>query len=331
MRLFKVIASGMMALLCLNAFCLVYYKIPFSYPSKTGVTDLCYGEHNSYSRMVEGFGYGRMNNEGFNNLEDYNEQPVDILVMGASHMEAFQVPQHKTTVALLNRFFEHTKYVYNIGISSHFFPRVVNNFEAAVRYYEPKEYVVIETGSIQFNVQELEDGLHQRLSRIPAYYSKIRNIVQKILPYLRLLNYQLKTYLKMNKPDTEKSIAVFNREQYAAVLDAVMKRLSQIGAEHDLKILIFYHPYFTLNYDGSIAEKTDYAYLTMFENACRDNNITFVTMAPIFIEAYKNNHVLPHGFLNTAVGAGHLNQTGHRLIAGELFRLIGNSEKDGSL
>jgi hypothetical protein len=45
-------------------------------------------------------------------------------------------------------------------------------------------------------------------------------------------------------------------------------------------------------------------------------------MTGAFTEEYKRSHVLPHGFANTAVGAGHLNKNGHRIIAAELFRQI---------
>ncbi|GHV00259.1 hypothetical protein FACS189483_10210 [Spirochaetia bacterium] len=86
----KIITAGMMALFVLTIFCLVYYNIPVHVTSKSGTTDYVWGKYAYYSKMTEGFGTGRMNNEGFNNLEDYNAQSIDILLMGSSQNAAKQ-------------------------------------------------------------------------------------------------------------------------------------------------------------------------------------------------------------------------------------------------
>jgi hypothetical protein len=152
----KFILAGITAFLLLNIFCFVYYNMPVDITTETGTTDYVWEKHAYYSKMTEGFGYGRMNNEGFNNLQDYNAQPVDILVMGSSQMEGTNVPQNKTTTALLNELFNGQKYVYNIGISGHTFPHIVNNIETTIQYYNPTEYLVIEIGSMQCDIQDLE-------------------------------------------------------------------------------------------------------------------------------------------------------------------------------
>jgi hypothetical protein len=327
----KFILAGITAFLVLNIFCFVYYNIPVHITTKTGVTDYIWEKHVYYSKMTEGFGYGKTNNEGFNNIQDYNAQPIDILVMGSSHMEGTNVPQNKTTAVLLNEFFNGLKYVYNIGISGHNFPRIVNNIETAVQYYKPNEYIVIETGSTQFNIQDLEASINGTLKRLPSYDNKIMFFLQK-MPYLRLIYSQYKHFTGNGEENTpEQNNIAFDKENYSIVLNAAMKKLHRVSIEQDIKIIIFYHPHFIFNDNGSIPENTDYEYLTIFKNICFNNDIVFINMADYFIEEYNNNHILPHGFSNTSIGAGHLNKNGHRLIANELFRQINIMEKDGSI
>ncbi|MHB9291330.1 hypothetical protein Holit_00404 [Hollandina sp. SP2] len=323
--------AGIMAFLFLNVFCLVYYKLPVHITTKTGVTDYMWEKYAYYSKMTEGFGYGKMNNEGFNNLQDYNAQPIDILVIGSSQMEGTNVPQNKTTTALLNEYFNGLKYVYNIGTSGHNFPHIVNNIETAVQYYKPNEYIVIEIGSTQFNIQDLEASINGTLKRIPSFNNKNMFFLQK-MPYLRLIYFQYKNFTGNGEEDEPKQNDIaFDKENYSIVLDAAIKKLHRISIEQDIKITIFYHPHFILDEKGSIYDNTDYEYLAIFKKICFNNDIAFINMEDYFIEEYNSNHILPHGFSNTAVGAGHLNKNGHRLIANELFRQINIMEKDGSI
>jgi hypothetical protein len=127
--LFKMSVAGCMAILILSAPCLVYYDIPLTVPIREGVTDFTAEPYHRYSNGTEGFGYGRMNNEGYNTLLDYNAQQIDILIMGSSQMEGYQIPQRKIAAALLNNLLDGSKYVYKIGVSGHNLYTVANNFE----------------------------------------------------------------------------------------------------------------------------------------------------------------------------------------------------------
>jgi hypothetical protein len=109
----------------------------------------------------------------------------------------------------------------------------------------------------------------------------------------------------------------------------VLARLRQTSAENGVNLIIFYHPHLTLNSDGSASADTNAEYLALFKNACDNNGVYFVDMTETFTRAYRERHVLPHGFWNTHVGAGHLNKNGHSLIARELFEQIQALEKDG--
>ena len=37
---------------------------------------------------------------------------------------------------------------------------------------------------------------------------------------------------------------------------------------------------------------------------------------------YNQNYILPHGFINSSIGNGHLNKYGHKMLAEELYKII---------
>ena len=52
----------------------------------------------------------------------------------------------------------------------------------------------------------------------------------------------------------------------------------------------------------------------------RKNDIVFVDTGDAFLKAYENDYSVPYGFSNTTIGNGHLNQTGHRIVAEEFYK-----------
>jgi hypothetical protein len=288
--------------------------------------------------MTEGYGSGRMNNEGLNNLEDFRRQQIDILLMGSSHMEGINVAQTETVAARLNNMFSKTKYVYNLGFSTHDFLRNANNLEAAIKIYKPNEYIVIEFRETEIaSMQELKDVVDFKLRKLPSFDSGILSYLQK-MPYLRLGYRQVKLLtdfhvvdmLKIFNPNnhaSDKTMNVFDQERYSEVLELVMSRISKICTDNGLKLIIFRHPQLVLNKDGTATVKTDTEYLDAFQVACNDNDIYFIDMADVFMQEYNTKHALPHGFYNTAVGVGHLNKNGHYMIANKLYNYINEIER----
>jgi hypothetical protein len=216
-----------------------------------------------------------------------------------------------------------------IGVGGHTFYIVANNFERAVKYYKPEQYVVIETGSVQFDTRSLEGILNYQMESVfqdtesnrRGIRGFFRNSLYKI-PYLKLLWSRIVEFKRNRQNNTAKTDTTFITEDYTQNLNAVISRLRQTCADNAVKPLIFYHPHLRLNKDGSVSADTDDEYLSAFKNACDTNGVLFVDMTGAFISAYNTRHVLPYGFLNTAVGAGHLNKNGHAIIAAELFKRI---------
>ena len=98
----KAIAGGVIALLALNAFAMLYYNVPVHYTNPDGAPENKWETSTYYSKGTEGFAWGVTNNDGFNNLRDYTPgERIDILLMGSSHMEGFNIAQDENAGALV--------------------------------------------------------------------------------------------------------------------------------------------------------------------------------------------------------------------------------------
>ena len=127
------------------------------------------------------------NNDGFNNLRDYTPgEQIDVLLMGSSHMEAFNVAQDKSTASVLNRLFDGKKYVYSIGTAGHTLPYCVKHLGSALDTYVPAQYVLLETASLDLTPADMEGALDGSLADIPSYTGGLVGLLQRV-PLLRLL------------------------------------------------------------------------------------------------------------------------------------------------
>ena len=129
----KVMGAGIIAVAILNILCLFYYNIPIHQRNPNGATDYIWETEKFYSRGTEGFAWGKTDKNGYNNKKI--PEKIDILLMGSSHMEAFNVSQNKNTAVLLQDMLKESgleEGVYNIGTSGHEFLRCLSNIEAAL-------------------------------------------------------------------------------------------------------------------------------------------------------------------------------------------------------
>lgn len=322
----KTIVSGIIAFTILTLFCCFYENMPVRVPNEDGSTDYKWGANLFYSRATEGFAWGKTNNEGFMNMFDYDDNmKIDILIMGSSHMEAYQVDMSQSTASQLNTLLENET-VYNIGISEHTFLTCVNNLRAAINKYHPKEYVIIETSRIVFSDEEIALAINEEFAELPSYFGGIIGLLQKN-PYLRLIDHQRRTYKNLRERDVERanSPEAFVESDTTVnekLLADLFQKMGVLAEEHGIKVIIVYLPSINISSDGAINVIADQGAISKFKRPCFDNGILFLDMSNRFEEEYKNAHTLPYGFFNTPIGSGHLNQYGHAMIADELYNLI---------
>lgn len=103
---------------------------------------------------------------------------------------------------------------------------------------------------------------------------------------------------------------------------AICKKMEK---EYDTQIIVMFHPFETLNADGSISfAQAEYA--EIFSKVAQKYGIGFVDMTEDFEKMYYEEHHVPHGFSTGEIGAGHINKYGHAAIADRLYRYIESSE-----
>lgn len=74
-------------------------------------------------------------------------------------------------------------------------------------------------------------------------------------------------------------------------------------------------------------DDTDWTVVKDFAECCRAAGIDFINMHDAFVNNYKNKGEFPKGFPNSRLADGHLNITGHRLIAETIFHYLKEKEQ----
>ena len=319
----KVLVSGVLTFVILTMFCFLYYNVPVHSTTADGATDYSWEKNKYYSRATEGFASGRTNNDGYINTFDYYEgMEIDVLLMGSSHMEGYNVAMNQNTASQLNSLYGYNA-VYNIGVSGHTFLRCCNNFEAALEKYKPKKYVIIETSSLAFSEEELQLAIDGTMENLPSHSEGIVGILQKN-QFFRLLYTQLSNWADVSNAEEQSTAEavqkqVGSKEMYLQLLN----KLSKIANEHGVKLLVFHQSNIHIDSETGLAIQENNTMIKTFAEYCDESGIEFLDMTNRFVAEYNNSNILAHGFSNTSVGAGHLNKHGHRMIAEELFRVVG--------
>lgn len=323
----KVILSLSISFIVCSTFAGLYYNIPLKHVNNTGATDYVWQPNKFYSRGTEGYAMGKTNNEGFNNLEDYNGQKINTLLMGSSHMEGFNVSQNKTTVALLNKNLGKDFYTYNIGISGHTIYTQISNLEYALKTYNPTNYVILETMNIPNDINSLDQILNNEVQSVGSVTNGFVRYLESF-DYLKLLSSQIKSYINNNRSETsnETKVNQIQKNDYIEKLNQVLLYIRDCCNKKGVQPIILLHQHLMLQEDGSIKPSIDKNEISIFKKLCEENDIILVDMTKKFIDMYKYENILPYGFSNTKIGEGHLNVNGHAMIAEELSIIM---QKEG--
>lgn len=325
----KIAVAGAIALVILTLFYLLYHNIPMYSANEPGSPLRKWEPNVFYSRGSEGFAWGRGNNDGYNNLFDYDDgMKIDILVMGSSHMNAYNVATSQSTASRLNALLENET-VYNIGVSGDDFAICAGYFRAALKKYQPEKYVIIETDLVSFSDEAISLAISEKdTAKAPGHTDAITTFFKKS-PYIREMYQNAKDYitnLRSKSIEDAQDIDVLaelnSEDNNESLLNSLLGKMSALAEEYGVKPIIMYHPYMVIASDGMIDIDADQNEINRFKRLCDTNGILFLDMSDRFKAEYERMYVLPHGFSNTRVGSGHLNQHGHAMIADELYGLI---------
>ena len=313
------------ALLVLNLFCYWYYNPTAYVREESRATDVVREPGAFTSRAKEGFAAAVMDANGYNNASVPGEGEIYALMMGASHTEGLNVAQHETTSARLSAYLSAAGVqgsAYNIGISSHMLPRNAANLRRALERFRPTAYVVIETPDVMLYQSAVEDAMNDGFERIE----------ETRLPFAAVSNQPLskalyRQWMSLNGAGEEEDAApmVITDEMlalYEAALTELFGQMRATAQEFGVELIIYYHPHLALQPDGSALPQTDAGCLEAFSSACDAAGVRFLDMTGHFLSAYGQEHILPHGFANTAPGAGHLNAHGCDMVARALAEIM---------
>ena len=323
----KALLAGLTAFALLCAVCAFYFNVPVRVSNPADTTEYTYEPNRRYYRGTEGFGYGRTNNEGFNNLRDYTPgEEINILLMGSSHMEGFCVPQTDSAAAVLNSLLGGEKYVYNIGMAAHYFPYCAAHLDTALAAYAPTDAVVIELAKLAYAPSELDAAVDGTLPEISAHEGGIVTALQKI-PYLRLFYTK---YLQGGGDaaaagDAEHTLS----GDFGASLSRLLQKLGETGRAHNVDVILVYTPAVLPDEDGHITIQEQPDERELYHKLCAENGIVFLDLTERNIAAVEKLGQLPFGFANTSPGAGHINRLGLRIFAEGVFEQLdaGRAEK----
>ena len=323
-RIFLLIAKAFCAsittLLLLSAFVFFYNDSGVHISNPTNATDYTWEPFQRKSTCEEGFALVHMDENGYNNL--FLPDSIDILLMGSSQMEAVNVDQKLNTGYLLNEYL-YDYNTYNIGVSGHTVYNCVNNIDYAIDTYQPKKYVVMVIDTVELDINQMQSVLNGEWQRIPSYDSGVVYTIQKKLPVAKVLYKKIDDWINMdyrsisttdNKTDGD--------DEYSDTLNKFLYSAKTCCDECGVKLIVVYQPSVYIDSDGDFISNTSEKALDTFSVECEEQGIQFVNMTDDFKELYNTENVLPHGFINTAVGVGHLNEYGHKAIAKRVASII---------
>lgn len=330
--LFKTILAGLTALAILCVLMLGYYFIPLRENNPKQNTDYVWAKNTPWVSLTEGVSFGVTDADGFIN-KDVVENP-DILFLGSSHTESMNVLQSENMCALLNDKFDGKYSAYNMGISGHTIYKVVQYLSKTLNIYQkaPK-YVIIETSDVALTDSAVQQALSGEVKKTKVVDTGLLYQMQKV-PYFRMMYHQLDTgMLDMlidkkkanNATANAKPKEVEKLEIDEKPYDEMLGYLQKMEKEYNTQIIVMFHPFETINADGSISfAQAEYA--EIFSKVSQKYGIGFVDMTEDFEKMYYEKHHVPHGFSTGEIGAGHINKYGHAAIADRLYRYIESSE-----
>jgi hypothetical protein len=268
--------------------------------------------------MTEGFSWFKMDDDGFNNAASNNigSQQPDILLMGSSHMEGVEVAVEENTGYLLNKLAPSYS-TYNIGISGHTIYNCVNNMQSAETEYAPTKYIILETDTVKLDIEKMLLVINGEYPHIQSYDSGMLYLLQKYIPAAKSIYKAVDEWRSsLNGDATENAkVELENSDDQDLYYNTLDSFLQKAAADANGKLVIFYQPETKIDETGNLVENNDREYRDLFASACDTAGIKFIDMTDDFRKLYEDEHILAHGFTNTAVGVGHLNKYGHQVIA----------------
>ena len=334
----KCFIAAVISLIVLSLFSTIYFNPPIATEQPDGTTNFKYIPDLKWSYMWEGFGKGKTDVLGYNNAYYDDCSNPDIVFAGSSHLEALQVSEDANCVYLLNEMFDKDDFAannfkcFNLGVSGHFFEATSSNYQYIAQKFNGAKYIIIEVFDAKYSSdvldQIIEDKFHSPMEKRSLIYQTLQKN-----PFARLMYKKINEAISVKKSDANVENggnSSFDNEadmnSYTEKMNIILDEISKISAENNIVPIILMHERIFENKHGEIIMETDEDYKKAFKECCKANNLKVIDVSSDMVAEYKENHKFSYGFSNSAPGEGHLNETGHRIVAEVVYKHINEME-----
>lgn len=305
----------------------IYHLSPWINTDYNATTAIFY-PNSVIAYSEEGYGIRKVDRNGFVNPSTRLNYDNYILFMGASHTIGKEILQGYSFVDILEE--KYGLKVYSIAMDGHYYPEIISGFSAAIQQFPNSNSIVIEISSTDYELTQLENSIVQReynpqysganISNTFSPKDRVKIAYQDYFPLIRAINKNLKSnQSELSSNKTKHTTLDENYEK--KYIKVINDTLSVINKNYTNPVYIVYHPEVSLSDSGEI-EIIPSATKEQFKNCCEENNIFFIDMTEDFVIEFNNSNKLPYGFMNTSYGTGHLNRTGHQLIAEKIYSVM---------
>lgn len=326
-RALKILAAVLAAFCAVNLLCGAVFTLPPKYTVSGKATPEIWQKNALVIHGLEGYAINFTDDNGYNNPPGILNGSY-ALALGSSHTQGFNVSQNQNYCSLYNDFAAKNglPLLYNAGMDANHFADILKHFSAAVQEFPDAEFILIETPYFTFTQDQLTDALqmvdYEEHTDNTGILTHLYGFVQS-MPLLRLLVRQV-----LESDTSEWKNAFFQADANAAIepqsIDystyqtLLTECFQKLRTTTDKPIYLLYHrtPLITDTGCEIQSESIDgNPILPLIRSLCDTYNITLLLPDERYIENYTQHQTLPYGFHNTTYGEGHLNQTGHKLLA----------------
>lgn len=312
-------------------------------------------QNSSILRATEGFGINHVDAKGYLNDDKLPLSEHYILLMGSSHAEGLQVMQKDNMASVLDDLLDpKQRTVYNLGTAGQTLPYIIEGFQAALEEFPNAEAILIEISQMEFVSGDFTQAMDQArfdpactgeaIEQSQSDARRIRNHALLTLPLIPLLRQQMESMNfsmadafgidrlvaqvqalfapKSRAEQTQNDAPAATAGTATGYGEALNQALALIRSETDKPIILLYHPGVAIQPDGTIAIERDMRYYDDYRPACENNGIVFLDTGDAFLAAYEADASIPYGFSNTTLLSGHLNKTGHRIVAEAFYEAL---------
>ena len=326
----KLAISGILALIILSVFCLIYFNPPMPTAQSEEYSNTKYIENRFWISLREGFGFGRTNELGYNDTPIRDESAMRIAFIGSSHTVGLQMNQKDIYPVVIEELLfaddiaENDFECISVASAGQFLNTSISNLEPLAKSFDNLAYVVLETPELSYSEEEFEKMLLGEYHAAPEDDGFIYRAAQRI-PYLRLIANQ---YQSMREQQIANSIARSTTpsepdyEAYERGFSAVAKKLGSIADEYGFTLIFLHHSIPTPDADHTFHSGHNSKNLEILQRCCSENGIILLDMCREFSDFHNSTSISPYGFANTCPGLGHLNANGHSIIAQKIYETV---------